>query len=404
MRMLRNGARILGLLILPLTLRAQTFTVLHNFGSQDQDGMNPPAGVILGLHGELYGTAKTGGEFGFGTVYELLPAASSGGTWTEVAIHSFSGQDGQYPDAGLVRGPSGALYGTAGDSDGNAMVFVLSPPAGGSTFWTETILYQTPAVDYAYPGALVFGKERSLYGTYGEFSVYSLTPPSVVGGAWTEATLSNSGIWPVGTLAVGTDGTLYGASVSGGNGACNAGCGMVFSLTPPAAPGAPWTPRLLYTFEPETGDGFYPHAGVILAPSGVLYGTTSGGGHGRSGTVFSLTPSAVPDVPMIETIVHDFTEIHGDGLSPNASLVLDANGVLYGTTTWGGVAGLGTVFELAPPASPGGAWSETVLHSFLGDADGYEPNGIVLGSNGTLYGTTLYGGTSNYGTVFSLRP
>ena len=410
---LRNSTWILGALVLPVTLSAQTYTVLHNFAYQD--GIWPQAGVILGPHGQIYGTTWQGGESGFGTVYELAPPTSPGGAWSEVTIHSFSGPDGEYPRGGLVRGPNGAIYGVAStSSSGDATVLALNHPTAGSTVWPETILYQIPAADYNFDsadtGALVFGRGRSLYGTYGESRVYRLAPPSVAGGAWTEATLSDSGITPVGTLAVGTDGTLYGVSTYGGEGTCNAGCGMVFSMTPPAASGGPWTKKILYTFEPRKGDGYNPHAGLVLAPSGVLYGTTAHGGGGSpagKGTVFSLTPPTIPGAPMTETILHVFDQQTGDGFAPNASLVLGPNGVLYGTTTYGGARGEGTVFELAPPAAPGGSWTETILHNFAGnggDADGYEPNGIVLGPNETLYGTTFYGGSSGYGIVFSLRP
>jgi uncharacterized repeat protein (TIGR03803 family) len=107
---------------------------------------------------------------------------------------------------------------------------------------------------------------------------------------------------------------------------------------------------------------------------------------------------------MTETILRRFKETDGDGYGPNAGLVLGPNGAIYGTTRNGGTSGLGTIFELAPPASPGGNWTETILHSFAGGSDGYQPNEVVLGSNGTLYGTTWYGGTSGYGTVFSLTP
>jgi uncharacterized repeat protein (TIGR03803 family) len=410
MRMLRNSARALGAFIVPLTIWGQTYSTLYSFGSQDRDGINPPAGVILGSQGAVYGTTNTGGESGFGTVYELLPPVSPGGAWTEVVLHSFNGPDGEYPDGGLAMGPNGALYGvTANGTGGYATVFELDPPTGGGAVWPVTVLYRIPAVSYSFPsGALVLGKDRSLYGAIDEDTVYSLTPPSATGGGWTETILSNSGIWPVGTLAVSANGTLFGASISGGSGLCNAGCGMVFSLTPPAAPGGPWTKEMLYAFEPRAGDGYVPHAGLVLAPNGVLYGTTAHGGavntSGGHGIVFSLTPPAVPGAPMTETILRRFKETDGDGYGPNAGLVLGPNGAIYGTTRNGGASGLGTVFELAPPASPGGNWTETILHSFAGGSDGYQPNEVVLGSNGTLYGTTWYGGTSGYGTVFSLTP
>ena len=86
-------------------------------------------------------------------------------------------------------------------------------------------------------------------------------------------------------------------------------------------------------------------------------------------------------------------------------VTLGANGALYGTTTAGGISNAGTVYSLTPPAAPGGAWTETVLWSFMGGADGADPvAGLAIGENGVLYGTTSSGGVSNAGTVFALKP
>jgi uncharacterized repeat protein (TIGR03803 family) len=399
--------------VLSVTLSGQTLTTLYPFSTE---GASPRSGVIVGPQGELYGTTTGGGEWGLGTVYELLPSASSGGTWTEVVLHSFNGQDGEAPTAGLVMGPSGALYGVApiAPAYGYGTAFELDPPMGGSTHWPYTVIYQFTDMDGSPSGALAVGTGQSFYGateTQSAGAVYSLTPP-LAGGAssgWTEATLysfpgGSGGSYPLGTLAVSSEGILFGATVDGGriNSLCGSGCGTVFALTPPAVSGGLWTVRLLYAFNPQIGDGYYPEAGVVLAPTGVLYGTT-GHGVGSPGTVFSLTPPTVPGAPMTETILHAFTG--SDGAVPESSLVLGSNGVLYGTTQFQGPADCGTVFELAPPASPGGSWTETILHSFTDGADGGFPNGIALGSDGTLYGTTRYGGTLyDVGTVFSLTP
>jgi uncharacterized repeat protein (TIGR03803 family) len=275
------------------------------------------------------------------------------------------------------------------------------------------VIYQFTNADVSSPSsAVVFGSGGSLYGTAGTKSgfggaVYSLTPPSEAGGAWTETTLygfpsGSDGSDPLGPLGDRSDGTLFGVTTYGGGkeSPCNnKGCGTVFSLTPPAVSGELWTEHLLYEFDPQIGDGYNPGAGVVLA-TGVLYGTTASGGGGM-GAVFSLTPTAGIGAPMTETILQVFNGY--DGTTPNSRLVLGPNGVLYGTTVYGGASDRGTVFELAPPASPGGTWTETILHSFDG-ADGYNPMGIALGPDGTLYGTTLSGGTLNQGTVFALTP
>jgi uncharacterized repeat protein (TIGR03803 family) len=102
---------------------------------------------------------------------------------------------------------------------------------------------------------------------------------------------------------------------------------------------------------------------------------------------------------MTETTLHDFGS---EDVLP-ATVLLGPNGVLYGTTS-GGASNYGAVFELTPPASSGGSWTETILHSFTGGADGGVPNGLTLAPDGTLYGTTLGGGTNAEGTVFALTP
>ena len=184
-----------GALLLPLTLAAQTFTILYDFGSQHNHEAAPHAGVIPGPQGELYGTASKGGKWNLGTVFELLPPPTAGGDWTETVLHSFNGQDGESPTAGLARGPSGALYGvTPSSANGSAMAFQLDPPDGTNTHWTYSIIYQFTNSDGIPSGALVFGTGQSLYGvteTQSGGTVYSLTPPAAAGGTWTQTSLYN---------------------------------------------------------------------------------------------------------------------------------------------------------------------------------------------------------------------
>jgi uncharacterized repeat protein (TIGR03803 family) len=214
---------------------------------------------------------------------------------------------------------------------------------------------------------------------------------------------------------MGPDGVFYGTS-EGGYQQCPFGCGVVFSLTPPAAPGGAWTETVLHHFT-DFGNHGYGVASIALGngPSGqpVLYGTTSAGGANGLGTVFSLTPPAQPGGSWTETILHSFGG-PPDAANPNTGLVIGNGGVLYGTTYYGGDAscygtlpvGCGAVFSMTPPAAPGGAWTETVLHRFTGGEDGGIPvAGLTLGSDGVLYGTTTaYGGAGKYGTVFKLKP
>jgi uncharacterized repeat protein (TIGR03803 family) len=431
MRVLNYSTRILGgTFALSLSLSAQTFTTLHNFGSQSYDGILPQGGVIQGPNGALYGTTFQGGRWGRGTVYELLPPVSRGEPWTDVVLHSFK-SGGANLTAGLVMGPNGALYGVAPGgivAEGKyGMAFELDPPTEMSGDWIFSIIYQFTETDGDPSSSLIFGSPfgccQSLYGTtfYDGLSpsgppelatVYRMTPPPAAGALWTHTILYTfpgltQGMVPEGSLAVGSAGTLFGVTADGGyvGGGCgnDNGCGTVFSLTPPTQAGGTWTKGILHAFNPGLGDGAIPTAGMVIGPSGVLYGTTSSGGEGGGGVVFSLTPTITPGAPMTETILYAFpAPTVGSGLP--GTLLLGPTGVLYGTRASGGASGYGTVFALTPPASPGGIWTETILHNFTNGADGGYPTGLTLSSDGTLYGTTYYGGANSFGTVFALRP
>jgi uncharacterized repeat protein (TIGR03803 family) len=260
----------------------------------------------------------------------------------------------------------------------------------------------------------------ALGGTSGGGMVFELIPPAVAGGAWTVTVLYNftgqggDGAGPAG-VAIGAQGVLYGVTGLGGtSSSCSGGCGTVFSLSPPASSGGAWTESVLHSF--GRNDGYQP-VSVAIGSGGVLYGMTWAGGTsancgaGGCGTAFSLTPPAAAGGSWTETVLHDFTSQGGDGSFPLGALVTETSGRIYGTTKGGGGAGCpqqggcGTAFVLTPPASPGGVWTETVLHHFPGQSGGGLPSaGLVIGESGVLYGTTYSGGTSGYGTVFSLAP
>lgn len=180
-------------------------------------------------------------------------------------------------------------------------------------------------------------------------------------------------------------GNFYGTATYGGD--AN-GQGVVFKL---ATDGKQ---TVLYSFTGSPNDGQYPYGGVIMDKRGNLYGTTVGGGPDNDGAVFKLAPDGS------ETVLHFFTNIAGDGNSPMGSLVADKHGNLYGTTQLGGANDLGTVFKL----TPGGR--ETIFHSFTGAPnDGTEPSaGLIIDSQGNLYGSTWAGGADNMGSVFRLAP
>jgi uncharacterized repeat protein (TIGR03803 family) len=331
----------------------------------------PHANLLLGPNGVLYGTTYAGG-YGGGTAYELAPPASLGGTWTETVLYEFHTTRGESPESALIMDKSGNLYGTTpeGGPGGGGVVFQLRPPAASGQPWTERILHS-----------------------------FSQT---------------GDGYYPLAGLVFGPYGSLYGVTEDGGA----FDQGTVFQLTPPATPGAAWTETLLYSFGAQPGDGNAPAATLAMDKRGNLYGTTAGGifgsscGYGGCGTVFQLAPPPTPGEPWTETVIYSFTGSGGDGAHPT-SVTLGGDGNLYGATSTGGTTtacspGCGTVFQLALPAAAGEAWTETVLYSFTGlDGDGVEPfSGVIVGKNGTIYGTTIFGGTlpADSGTVYWLTP
>jgi len=191
---------------------------------------------------------------------------------------------------------------------------------------------------------------------------------------------------PYAGVIVDSAGNLYGTTVQGGAD----GQGTVFKLAPDG------TETVLHSFcaQQYCADGEWPYAGLIADSSGNLYGTTLPGGAADDGAVFKIAKKGK------ETVLHSFAV--ADGYRPYAGLIADAQGNLYGTTTEGGAADYGTVFELATNGT------ETVLYSFCGQshcADGSGPEaGLIMDSSGNLYGTTYEGGGYGDGTIFKLAP
>ena len=168
----------------------------------------------------------------------------------------------------------------------------------------------------------------------------------------------------------------------------------------------PWREKVLYNFINNGTDGNEPEAGLIFDAAGNLYGTTYVGGNYGHGTVFELTPAAGEG--WTEKVLHSFNDT--DGNQPSTDLIFDAAGNLYGTTSSGGTYGAGAAFELTPTA--GGGWTEKVLYSFCSQTnctDGAGPSGLIFDAAGNLYGTTSGGGTipcGGYGcgAVYQLTP
>ncbi len=406
-------------ILLALTLisaqsaQAQTYNVIHNF-TGGGDGADPRAGLTKDAAGNFYGTTRDGGRYGLGTVFKL---ALKGSNWILTPLYSFAGgDDGANPDARVVFGPDGNLYGTTNFGGGGACsehggqgcgtVFKLTVPAtackSAICSWTETVIYRfMGGSDGEAPGYadLIFDPAGNLYGTtsFGGGggmdcsgtncgTVYELTPS---GGGWTESIIYRfnplpDGYAPDSGVTLDSAGNLYGTTYYGGT----YGPGVVYELSPS---GSGWTEKLLHEFGRTGDDGGNPVAGLIFDASGNLYGATSGGGSGGGGTVFELTPSG-----------GNWTFSVLSGAGSVASLIMDAAGNLYGTTFTVGAYGYGSVFKLTPS---GGGWTYTDLYDFTGGNDGANPESTpVFDVSGNLYGTTRSGGTYGNGVVFEITP
>jgi uncharacterized repeat protein (TIGR03803 family) len=210
---------------------------------------------------------------------------------------------------------------------------------------------------------------------------------------------SSTGDSAFSTLVFDSAGNLYGTTETGGGTACDEGCGTVFRLAPTSGGG--WNYQVLHAFRLDNGDGIYPTftSPLVLDKAGNVYGTTWEGGSLGAGCVFEVSPQ--PDGSWTEKVIHSFTA-SPDGSEPQAGLVMDAAGNLYGTTVEGGVNGDGAIFELSP--SSGGGWNEKVIYSFAGPdgASPYDPP--TIDAAGNLYGTASTGGAHNVGVVFELSP
>ena len=223
----------------------------------------------------------------------------------------------------------------------------------------------------------------------------------------------NDGIQPEGGLIADRNGNLYGTTqVGNGLNGCISGCGTVFELSPPSVPGGSWTETILYRFQAGDDDGAAPSGSLLMDASGNLYGVTAG--TTNSGTVFELSPPVSEGGAWTEKILYLFPPTDtSKGADPYGDLVFDRKGNLYGTASGGthlcpvGEAngGCGVVFELSPSTDTSARWQEKVLHNFSRhETDGFQPRaGLAVDRDGTLYGTTFYGGLNGGGTVFQMK-
>jgi uncharacterized repeat protein (TIGR03803 family) len=391
--------------LLLTTAWAASDQIINDFSGSD--GSEPIGSLALDSAGNIYGTTLSGGSYGFGNVYELI---DDGGIWKESVLYNFTGGiDGGSPNAGMIFDKSGRLYGTTlyggnpncsyNGQSGCGVVFQLTN-SGGS--WTETVLHtfgggEDGAELYA---GLVMDSEGVVYGgtlgggtgtcNFGCGTVFSLRE---VNGAWKETVLysfknnGKDGIGVESSLTLDSKGNLYGTTDNGGNfKGCQQGCGTVFKLSSPNTRRGRWKETILYSF--NGADGAYPDAPVILDKAGNLFGTTYSGGT-SDGTVFELRHSGNKYVEHVILSIDAFPY----------GLAMDFAGNLFGAATAGGTYGCGSIFELKPKG-----WKYVDVHDFQNDStDGCNPvSGPTLDSSDNLYGTTYAGGSSGDGVVYKV--
>lgn len=401
-------------------VHAWTLKTLHSFCADANcaDGAQPLAGLVRDAAGNLYGTTEIGGDHQDGVVFELSP---TGDTWSHKVLHSFcySCGDGAFPMASLILDISGNLYGTTaskGPDNRCGTVFRLSPDARGGN-WKEKILHvfscqtsgqATSALDYQgketgapYDGvSLLYGTTES--GGVNGGTAYSLVPD---GGNWKHTVVYEfcrngnnncpDGRWPQSDLIMDRSGSIYGMTSLGGSN----DAGIIYQLHP--GKGARhWRQTVLYNFcqVENCTDGSAPVGALVMNQKGDLFGTSNG--PGDEGNIFALRNERDT---WKEKTLHLFDAGNCDGYNPEAGLLLDASGTMYGTTSIGGCPGDGgSVFSLK-----GKQYS--TLYAFCsqsGCADGDASLApVIQDTSGNLYGTTsMFGGNGDGGTVFELIP
>lgn len=409
------------------TLKGYVYQTLYSFSALtpvetpgdgtnyiNSDGANPYASLIMDSDGNLYGTAYNGGSYGIGTVFQYAPVSN-----TFTTLHNFTGEnDGGYPCSGLIMDSSGNLYGTASNggagSNGNGLngsgtlfQYALSTSA-------FTVLQSFDVSNGSSPyGGLIMDSRGNLYGTTeygapdgqgtgGSIFQYALTTNTFT--TLYSFIVATEGSNPMATLMMDSNGNLYGTTEYGGGGN-NTGTGALFEYTP-----ATNTFSVFHSFsnensEEENSDGGNPYSGPIMDASGNLYGTTAGGGANGHGTLFkySLTTNTFTTLYTFSatTVAGNGNHVNSDGDFPSGNLIMDDNGNLYGTTRVAGAYGGGTIYRYAPATN-----TFTTLYNFGTNAnDGWVPySGLLMNSDGALYGTTYYGGVNGYGAIFVLRP
>ncbi len=363
-----------------ITVSAQPLTTLHSFNGGD--GRSPEATLVQGSDGNFYGTTAVGGAHFKGTVFKIDTTGSL------TTLHSFSGSpgDGAVPVAGLVQGSDGNFYGTtaSGGAFFQGTVFRMTPSGAITVLHSFNSFSSEGAVPVA---GLVQGSDGNFYGTTalgGQHFQGTVFRIDATGNLTTLHSFSgspNDGSNPVAGLVQGSDGNFYGTTPSGGAHFQ----GIVFRISQGG------THAVLHSFAGYPAEGGVPFAALVQGSDGNFYGTTAVGGAHFKGTVFNI------DAAGSLTTLHSFNGSPEEGANPVAGLVQGSDGNFYGTTALGGTHFRGTVFNIDATGS------FTTLDSFTGSpSEGALPfAGLVQGSDGNFYGTTVLGGAHGAGTVFT---
>ena len=398
-------ALIIALLLFPGAWAKPKLKVLHRFYTGNNNNGGVWGGLTFDAKGNLYGTTWGGGVSGEGTVFELKHTGKD--QWKAKVLHSFDPKvEGNNAMGTLLFDGDNTLYGTTslnGPHVGGT-VFQMTRDSGS---WTFSVID-----DYGSQGGVILDQAGNLYGNIGpgeyeEGAVTELVPGS---GGWTQNYLYSfcdaphcpDGEAPLSGVIFDDAGNLYGTTEYGGTdlgGGLGGGTAYEMKLNSDGT----WKHIVLHSFPAYTGDGMTLYAGMTLDKSGNLYGSTADGGSSiNCGVVFKLTHGARG---WTESLLHDFRQLQ-DGCQPSR-LTFDKAGNLYGTTVSGGIGdcsgGCGLVFKLTPQAD--GKWQYSVLHRF-DDRDGAVPDaGVILDTKGNIYGTTgLGGGGTSVGVVFEITP
>jgi uncharacterized repeat protein (TIGR03803 family) len=391
MKMISKGLMSLALLSGAMAANAQTYTPLYTYPQTDSGdtGIIWSSVMSQGRDGNLYGTIETNGTYTYGTVYKMTTAGAYSAIYNFCAEGGGCATTGGYPEGGVVLGFDGNLWGTTlnGGKDAAGTVFKVTPE-GVLTLVYSFLNGEDDSAPYF---SVLQGQDGNMYGVseaqyntqYGSF--FKLTTKGVITPHPFDYTNGDAPNLPV----LGTDGNFYGTTDFGGDPTCK--CGVIYKAT---AAGKITVLHEFTGFDRAPYDGERPLGILVEGNDGNFYGTTYEGGNNgtnNGGVVFKITPEGA------YSIIHSFVTVAPtyDGQLPESGLVLGTDGNLYGTTTKGGSAGYGAIYQITTSGA------EKVIYNFctISCNDGFVPTTVMVQhTNGKFYGNSS--GNSLGGSVF----